>query len=202
MACARVYLPSALDNTTCRVHSTNALLVECTRQTHCLSSAFNKRTTLLSSALDRRTSVLSSTLDIRTACRIRERQCAIVERDRQSASALDRRTVLFWSAIGNRSVPSTSTLDKRIVTNSALYCQRSTMAFEHHAHRHGRPLRTHATRQDASKHSRHTAPPARVSMSASWHVACALTSGSMAACASDDHKTNAAQWYAISRGKH
>ena len=48
----------------------NALLVECTRQTQCFSTALGKRRALLSSALDRRTAILPSALERRTGCRV------------------------------------------------------------------------------------------------------------------------------------
>ena len=148
----------------CRAQLTT-LLVECTRQTHCLSSALDKRIACRVHSTNTPLSYRAQSTDAPLSCRVHltyallaecigDRQCAIGEHDRQTASALDTRTVIFWSAIGNRSVLSSSALDKRIVTKSALFCQRSTMAFEHHARRHGRPLRTHA----ATTGCKHTHP--------------------------------------------
>ena len=164
----------------CRAHLTT-LFIACTTQTHCLSSALDERIACrvhstnapLSYRVHSTDAPLSSRVHLTYAllveC-IRDRQCAIVERDRQTTSALDRRTVLFWSAIVNRRVltssgsASESSQNQRCIA-SVRQWRLNTMPRDRSGRCEGMPQL-----QGASKHIRHKAPPARVSISASWHV--------------------------------
>jgi len=103
----------------CRVHSTNALLFDCTRQTQRYLVECTRQTHRYLPECSRQTNWLFE-------CP-RQRHCPLAERARLTSSALDRRTALFWSAIESSSVLSSSPLDNRVVTKSTLSCQRSTM---------------------------------------------------------------------------